>query len=63
MRFIVDIDGQETILQFDSYSGARGYQYLVKPGNTASHAFNRPLIRGQVFTTNGHRYAVKDGPR
>ncbi len=53
----VRIDGEETVLTFDAHSGSRGYQYLA-PGNAASHAFDRPLVKGEVFTTNGHRYEV-----
>lgn len=51
------IDDKETILTYDRHSGARGYQYLT-PGNTASHAFQRPLAPGQHFTLNGRRYYV-----
>ena len=53
----VRIDGHETTLTFDRYSGARGNQYLT-PGNTSSHAFVEPLVAGTVFRTNGHRYEV-----
>lgn len=56
----VIIDGVETTLTYDRYSGNRGYQYLT-PGNTASHAFQRQLGTGQHFTCNGHTYYVK-GP-
>ena len=56
----VTIDGVETTLRYDAYSGARGHQYLT-PGNRASHAFPWRLEdkRGQVFRTNGHTYEVK----
>lgn len=53
----VRIDGAETTLTFDVYSGARGYQYLT-PGNVTSHAFSEPLQAGQRFRVNGHLYEV-----
>lgn len=55
----VKIDGVETTLTYDSYSGARGHQYLT-PGNAASHAFpfTLGLMAGQRFKTNGHTYEV-----
>ena len=53
----VKIDGVETTLTFDAFSGARGYQYLT-PGNASSHAFARPLEAGQRFRTGGHDYEV-----
>lgn len=57
MKFRVRIDGVETTLKYDCYSGARGHQYLT-PGNTSSHAFSQQLCAGEVFRTNGHRYEV-----
>ena len=54
----VRIDGVETVLTFDSYSGARGHQYLT-PGNVSSHALPFPLARmkpGEKLYTNGHVY-------
>jgi len=57
MKFRVRIDGIETTLTYDSFSGARGHQYLT-PGNTSSHAFASKLEIGEVFRTNGHRYEV-----
>ncbi len=56
-KFLVRIDGVETTLTFDAYSGARGYQYLT-PGNTSSHAFSEPLRAGTKFRTNGCLYEV-----
>ncbi len=53
----VTIDGEETTLTFDSFSGARGYQYLT-PGNRASHAFRDKLQAGQRFRTGGHTYEI-----
>jgi hypothetical protein len=53
----VRIDGVETVLTFDRYSGARGYQYLT-PGAAASHAFPFKLEPGQRFRANGHEYEV-----
>lgn len=55
----VVIDGKETVLTYDSYSGARGYQYLT-PDKGRSHAFARRLneLRGTEFKTNGHAYKV-----
>jgi hypothetical protein len=53
----VRIDGAETELRCDRYSGARGHQYLT-PGCASSHAFPEPLRPGQVFRLNGHRYEV-----
>lgn len=62
MKFRVRIDGVETTLTYDRHSGARGHQYLTR-GNASSHAFARPLVSGQVFRTNGHRYEIlKEGP-
>ncbi len=52
------IDGVETVLTYDCYSGARGYQYLT-PGNRASHAFPWPpdrMLLGGSFRMNGHLY-------
>ena len=57
MKFRVRIDGVETTLTYDQFSGARGYQYLT-PGNTSSHAFASHLEVGDVLRTNGHRYEV-----
>lgn len=51
------IDGVYTPLTYDSFSGARGHQYLT-PGNTSSHAFSQALFVGQKFRTNGHDYEV-----
>lgn len=59
-RFKVRIDGAETVLAYDSHSGARGHQYLT-PGNACSHAFNDPLqdyLGDGWFETNGCRYEV-----
>lgn len=53
----VRIDGVETTLTYDRFSGARGYQYLT-PGNVSSHAFSRPLEPGTAFRTNGHRCEI-----
>jgi hypothetical protein len=53
----VRIDGKETVLTLDCFSGSRGYQYLT-PGNWESHAFSRQLVKGACFSTNGHRYEV-----
>lgn len=53
----VRIDGVETTLSYDRFSGARGYQYLT-PGNASSHAFQVPLKEGDRFRTNGHIYEV-----
>lgn len=53
----VRIDGKETTLSFDCFSGARGWQYLT-PGNAGSHAFQTPLRAGQRLQTNGHDYEV-----
>lgn len=55
--FHVRIDGEETTLTYDAFSGARGHQYLT-PGNASSHAFGFELQVGQSFRTNGHRYEV-----
>lgn len=55
---LVVIDGVETVLTFDRFSGARGYQYLTPPGNAGSHAFNAPLRAGECFRTNGRRYHI-----
>lgn len=57
MKFRVKIDGVETTLTYDRHSGARGHQYLT-PGNASSHAFGLPLVAGQTFRTNGHRYEI-----
>jgi len=54
---LVRIDGVENTFTFDSYSGARGYQYLTR-GNAGSHAFGWILKKGEVFRTNGHRYEI-----
>lgn len=55
----VRIDGIETVLTFDAYSGARGYQYLT-PGARASHAFPWRLegAPSSSFHTNGHHYEI-----
>ncbi len=53
----VKIDGVETTLTYDCYSGSRGHQYLT-PGATSSHAFPERLVRGQAFRTSGHHYEV-----
>jgi hypothetical protein len=53
----VKIDGCETTLTYDSFSGARGHQYLTLD-HAASHAFNALLEDGQRFRTNGHDYEV-----
>jgi hypothetical protein len=57
VKFRVTIDGVETTLTYDRHSGSRGHQYLT-PGNAASHAFGQPLVVGQAFRTNGHRYEI-----
>jgi hypothetical protein len=57
MTFRVKIDGVETTLTYDCYSGSRGHQYLT-PGATASHAFTYKLTKGQKFRTNGHTYEI-----
>jgi hypothetical protein len=57
MSHKVRIDGVETTLTYQSYSGARGHQYLT-PGNASSHAFRDPLKKGDHFRTNGHTYEV-----
>jgi hypothetical protein len=58
----VRIDGVETTLTYDCFSGARGYQYLT-PGAASSHAFGEPLQEGTAFRTNGHRYEIlRDDP-
>lgn len=57
MSHRVKIDGKETVLTFDCYSGSRGYQYLTT-GNTSSHAFSQRLKAGQYIITNGHTYEV-----
>ena len=56
-KFRVTIDDVETTLTYGSHSGSRGHQYLT-PGNAASHAFAQPLVVGQAFRTNGHRYQI-----
>lgn len=58
----VRIDGVETTLTYDSYSGARGHQYLT-PGNVSSHAFDCRLLTGPYpagtrFRYSGHDYEV-----
>jgi hypothetical protein len=58
MTYRVTIDCVDTILSYDSYSGARGYQYLT-PDKSSSHAFGKYLVPGQRFRTNGHEYEVK----
>jgi hypothetical protein len=60
MSVRVRIDGVETTLTFDQWSGSRGYQYLT-PGAAASHAFSfklEDLEPGSSFRTNGHTYLV-----
>jgi hypothetical protein len=54
------IDGEETVLTYDSYSGSRGHQYLT-PCNGGSHAFPFLLRKGQRFRTNGHVYEILTG--
>jgi hypothetical protein len=51
------IDGVETTLTFEHFSGSRGYEYHT-PGHTSSHAFNEHLKKGMKFRTNGHTYEV-----
>ena len=57
VKFRVLIDGVENTLTYDRHSGARGHQYLTL-GNASSHAFAQPLVAGQMFRTNGHRYEI-----
>lgn len=57
LTFSVTIDGQPNTLRYESFSGARGHQYLTR-GNASSHAFNRPLRVGDRFHTNGHHYVI-----
>lgn len=57
MKFRVRIDGIPNTLTYDQHSGSRGHQYLTE-GNASSHAFALPLVVGQVFRTNGHRYEI-----
>ena len=58
VKFRVTIDGGgETTLTYDRHSESRGHRYLT-PGNAASHAFAQPLVVGQAFRTNGHRYEI-----
>jgi hypothetical protein len=56
----VTIDGVETTLRYDSFSGSRGHQYLT-PGNRSSHAFPWKLEdrRNTAFRTNGHDYVIR----
>lgn len=56
----VKIDGQETELHYDSYSGNRGHQYLT-PDRRQSHAFNarlEQLPRGGRIRTGDHTYEL-----
>jgi len=55
----VKIDGVKTTFTYDSYSGARGHQYLTT-GNVSSHAFPWRLEgkKHAVLLTNGHRYEI-----
>lgn len=59
MTFRVKIDGVETTLTYDQYSGARGYQYLT-PGAASSHAFPWKLddMKGRSFRTGGSNYEI-----
>lgn len=57
MTHKVRIDGVETTLTYNKFSGARGHQYLT-PGATSSHAFSQTLQAGQRFRTNGHDYEI-----
>lgn len=58
-KFIVEVDGVETTLTFDSHSGSRGYQYLT-PGAGGSYAFPFQLETqiGAAFRTGGHAYKI-----
>jgi hypothetical protein len=57
VTFTVKIDGVVATLTYDSFSGARGHQYLT-PGARSSHAFPSHLEVGQSFRTGGHHYEV-----